>query len=308
MKKFDRIDKGMIHIPDADVSFVPRKYLDLAYAGLSPAQKLDIYLPETAEGPFPVLVNIHGGGFELGDKRDIHLLPFLKGIERGYAVVSLNYRLSGEACFPAGVQDVKAALRWLRANQQAYHLDGGRIAACGGSAGGHLAVMLGATGESADFDDPALGNIEQSSGVQAVVDWFGPIDFLAMDDQLAAAGLGPADHNQPDLPELRWMGAPIREIAVQVRRSSPLAYLHAGMPPVFIQHGGADNLVPTQQSVVLYEKLREILPEGKVWLEILPGCGHGDPRFESEENMEKVFAFLDKALTGSEHSSTSHSF
>ena len=186
--------------PMADVSWVTRKFLDMPYDTLSKAQCLDIFLPENGDGPFPVLLQIHGGAFAIGDKRDIHVLPFLKGIERGYAVVSVNYRLSGEAIFPAAVQDVKAAVRWIRANQAQYHLDGKRIAACGGSAGGNLAAMLGVTGQTPEFDDPTLGNMDFSSEVEAVVDWFGPMDFLRMDEQIDQNGFGTSDHNEPSLP------------------------------------------------------------------------------------------------------------
>ena len=144
-------DEAMIPFPPADVSHIIRKWQDLPYANLSPAQKLDIYLPDEGEGPFPVILHIHGGGFALGDKGDIHVLTFLKGLERGYAVVSVNYRLSGEAIFPAGLQDIKAAIRWLRANSEQYHLDGSRIAACGGSSGGNYAAMVCLTANVTDF-------------------------------------------------------------------------------------------------------------------------------------------------------------
>jgi acetyl esterase/lipase len=290
--KFDPMDRPKIQIPDADVSYVKRKYLDIPYASLSPAQKLDIYLPDTGDGPFPVILQIHGGGFEFGDKRDIHLLPFLEGIERGYAVVSINYRLSWEARFPAAVEDVKAAARWIRANQGQFHLNGERITACGGSAGGNLAAMLGVTGKTREFDNPALGNIECSSAVQAVVDWFGPIDFLAMDSQLMESGLGPVDHSGPHSPEARYLGAEITTIKDQAARSNPTTYIHPDIPPFFIQHGRADNLVPVQQSINLAKALKKAAPGDRVILEILENAGHGDPQFETVENMDRVFAFL----------------
>ena len=112
------MDETSIQIPQADVSHIRRKWLDLPYASISESQKLDIYLPHKGDGPFPVILHLHGGAFAIGDKRDIHVLPILQGLQRGYAVVSANYRLSGEAVFPAGLQDIKAAIRWLRANQQ----------------------------------------------------------------------------------------------------------------------------------------------------------------------------------------------
>ncbi len=109
--------------PPANTDHVKRKFLDIPYASLSPAQKLDIYLPDEGEGPFPVIVWIHGGAFMGGDKADLQVLPSLEGLKRGYAVVAINYRLSGEARFPALVHDAKAAIRWIRANAQIYHFD-----------------------------------------------------------------------------------------------------------------------------------------------------------------------------------------
>ncbi|MBN2394643.1 MAG: alpha/beta hydrolase [Anaerolineae bacterium] len=107
-------------IPEANTTHIKRKRFDLAYVPISPAQKLDIYWPAEGHGPFPVIVSIHGGAFMGGDKRDVQLVPMLEGLERGYAVVGVNYRMSGEAKFPALVHDVKAAIRWIRANAAAY--------------------------------------------------------------------------------------------------------------------------------------------------------------------------------------------
>jgi acetyl esterase/lipase len=287
--------KGLI-LPVANVSFVKRKFLDIPYASFSEAEKLDIYLPDSGDGPFPVLLQIHGGGFEIGDKRDIHVLPFLKAIKWGFAVVSINYRLSGEAIFPAAVQDVKAAVRWIRANQAQYHLDGNRIAACGGSAGANLAAMLGVTGNLKEFDDPKLDNMEYSAHVQAVVDWFGPIDFLTMDDQAAQNGFGLTDHSEPFSPESKYLGAPIRKIPEKVKSANPVTYIHPGMPPFFIQHGSDDYLVPVQQSINFAQAIMDRFPETPVQFEIIDHAGHGDPLFETESNLEKVFTFLETTM------------
>jgi acetyl esterase/lipase len=221
-RKFGHEDEAYIHIPQADVSGIRRKWLDLPYATTSKAQMLDIYLPDEGDGPFPVILHIHGGGFAMGDKRDIPVTPYLVGILRGYAVVSINYRLSGEAIFPAGLQDIKACIRWLRANSEKYYLDGNKIAACGGSSGGNLAAMACLTASVSEFDDSRLGNIDYPCNVQAAVDWFGPTDFLKMDDQLAESGLSPRDHNSADSPESRYMGARITEIPEKVQQANPM--------------------------------------------------------------------------------------
>ncbi len=224
-------------IPDADTGHIVRKMFDIAYADRSPAQRLDIYWPDAGNGPFPVIVAIHGGAFMGGDKRDAQLTPMLAGLARGYAVVSINYRMSGEATFPALVHDVKAAIRWVRANAVRYLFDPGRIAVWGGSAGGYLALMAGVSAGAPELDDPALGHGKQSSSVQAVVDWFGPTDFLKMDEQLAASGLAPAAgiyaHSGANSPESLILGrTDHRDSGTGARRQSRKLPA-AGIPPIF---------------------------------------------------------------------------
>jgi acetyl esterase/lipase len=289
-------DEPPFHTPSADVSHICRKWLDLPYASLSPSQKLDIYLPDEGDGPFPVILFIHGGGFAIGDKREIHVLTFLKGLERGYAVVGVNYRLSDEATFPAGLQDIKAAIRWLRANSGQYHLDGDRIAACGGSSGGNYAAMVCLTGRVTELDDLSLGNPEYPCNVQAAVDWFGPTDFLKMDEQLAESGFGPSDHSEADSPESRYLGEKLSKVPLKVELANPMTYVHERMPPILIQHGRLDTMVPVQQSMIFVEKLDNYVSHNLFEFDIIEGAGHGDPLFETDENMERVFSFLDRHL------------
>jgi len=290
------MNESFFQIPVADVSHIRRKWLDLPFANRSPAQMLDIYLPDEGDNPFPIILYIHGGGFAIGDKRDFHVLSFLKGLERGYAVVSVNYRLSGEAIFPAGLQDIKAAIRWLRANSEQYHLDGNRIAACGGSSGGNYATMVCLTDHVPEFDDLSLGNPDYPCNVQAAVDWFGPTNFLKMDDQLCESGYGPANHGQADSPESRYLGAKLSDVPLRVELANPMTYIHTNMPPILIQHGRLDSLVPVQQSVIFAEKLEKYVSRDRFEFDILEGAGHGDPLFETDENMARVFSFLDKHL------------
>lgn len=283
-------------IPIADVSHIQRKWLDIPYANLSPTQKLDIYLPDEGDGPFPVILHIHGGGFEIGDKRDIHILSFFKALTRDYAVVSVNYRLSGEATFPAGLQDIKASIRWLRANSKTYHLDGDRIAAWGGSAGGNYAAMVSLTDRVTEFDNPSLGNMEYPCNVQAAVDMFGPTDFLKMDAQLEENGFGPGDHGEADSPESKYLGAKITDVPLKVELANPMTYIHEHMPPLLIQHGRLDPMVPVQQSMIFVEKLKKYVNHDRFEFDIIEGAGHADPLFETDENMNRVFAFLGKHL------------
>jgi acetyl esterase/lipase len=301
MNSGDKMDQTSDEVPImnlfADTAYIKRKALDMPYASLSPAQKLDIYLPEGDRGPFPVIVSIHGGAFMFGDKGDTQVIPMLEGVNRGYAVVSINYRLSGKAKFPALVHDMKAALRWIRANADRWSFDPHRIAVWGGSAGGYMAAMAGVSEGVPELEDLSLGNPDQSSSVQAVIDWFGPTDFLKMDDQLARFNLSPDQaHNNADSPESLLMGAKITEIPERVKTANPETYIRPGAPPFLIQHGTKDDVVPCLQSVTLADSLSAVLGPKKVTLELLEGAFHADPRFGSPENLKQVFEFLDQHL------------
>ena len=280
--------------PPADTSHIKRKFIDLPYAALSAAQRLDLYLPDEGDGPFPVVLSIHGGAFMGCDKADVQVLPMLEGLQRGYAVAAVNYRLSGEARFPALIQDLKAAIRWLRGHAAVYGLDGRWIAAWGGSAGGWQATMSGVSGGVPELEDLSLGHSGQSSAVQAVVAWFGPTDFLKMDEQLAASGLLPPPglrHDEPHSPESLLLGRTITEAPELVARANPESYVRPGLPPFLLQHGTLDAIVPVQQSINLAARLRAAgVP---VTLELLDGAGHADPAFEAPENVARVLDFLD---------------
>jgi acetyl esterase/lipase len=283
----------------ANVDAIKHKYLDISYANQSDSQKVDIYLPGEGQGPFPVLVAIHGGAFMGGDKRDEQLIPMLAGLSRGYAIVSVNYRLSWEATFPAPVHDVKTAVRWIRGNAAAYGFDPQRIAAWGGSAGGYLALMLGLSSGVPELEDLHAGYAQQPSSVQAVVDWFGPTNFLKMDQQLAESGLGPEagmEHSGPDSPESLLLGGTITEIPEKVRAANPETYIGDQAAPALIQHGTRDLVVPVQQSMGVAAKLKKALGDEQVHLDLLAGAGHGGPQFGRPENLERVFDFLDEEL------------
>jgi len=272
------------------------QYLDIPYATVSDAQKLDIYLPDAMDKPVPVIVAIHGGEFIRGDKGDRQVDPMKEGVHRGYAVVSLNYRLSGEAIFPAAIQDIKAAIRWIRANADKYNLNPDKIAVWGNSSGGHLVSLAGTSGGVAELEDLSLGNAEFASNVQAVVDWYGPINFLKMDEQFTKSGKGVANHGEADSPESMFMGAKIGDVPDEVKKANPETYISADDPAFFIQHGTLDRAIPTQQSINFYNKLVPVLGEENVTLNLLKGARHADPAFGTEENLDLVFTFLDKEL------------
>lgn len=284
------------YMSEADLAFTRRRWLDLAYAPTSAAQRLDIFLPETGEGPFPVLVCIHGGGFGEGHRRSYHTLSCFRGLERGYAVVGIDYRLSGEASFPAGLRDVRSAIRWLKANAERYLLDGERIVVFGESSGANYAAMACVAAGESLFDDPDVPDLGYPCDVQAAVDWYGPTDLTKMDEQLEANGLGPGNHGLADSMESRYLGAPANEVPERVRAANPITYVTDRMCPILIEHGSADPVVPVQQSTEFAEAIEKQVGSDRYELVVLEGASHGDPAFFTDENFERMFTFLDRRL------------
>ena len=270
-------------------------YTDLAYASLSPAQTLDLYLP-AGEGPFPLVLIIHGGGFQEGDKRGSAEMDRVDPLlQAGYAVASANYRLSGEAIYPAQIHDVKTAVRFLRAHAEEYRLDADHFGAWGSSAGGTLSALLGTTCGDAELEGSELGFAEQSSCIQAVVDWFGLVDLLQMDTQFAGTGC-PTGYSKADSAESRLVGAPLQSVPDLVQKTNPMNYIDPTDPPFLIQHGSADCRVPPVQSQLLAEALAAIIGAEKVDYSVLEGAGHGGAAFKTDANLQRVLAFLDRYL------------
>jgi acetyl esterase/lipase len=284
--------------PMMDTSHIHRKWLDVPYASQSPKQKMDIYLPEKGDGPFPVIIVIHGGAWLFGDKRDLQQEPMLEGLTRGYAVVCAGYRLSGDAKFPAQIHDCKAAIRYLRANSAKYLLKPDKFAIWGPSAGGYLAALVGTSAEVKELDEPSPENAGISSRVQAVIDWCGPVEnFLRMDQEFIESGRDASDHSAADSPESKLLGSPLTEIPELVRAASPMTYITADTPPFLIQHGELDPIVPVQQSINFAAEMVRVAGQDKIILDILQGVRHhGDPAFETEMNLRRVFDFLDTHL------------
>jgi acetyl esterase/lipase len=270
----------------------PKTLRNLEYARPdSGPLSLDLYLPE-AGGPFPLIVWIHGGAFRAGDKAGIWYKPILNQTQRGYAVASIDYRLSGSAKFPALVHDAKAAVRWLRANAAQYNLKADRIVVAGESAGGYQAVMLGTSGGVAELEG-TLGNPKESSRVEGVIDFFGPTALLAMDDG-ASSCKTPLVHRAPNSPESLLLGCNLDDCPDRAKAASPIAYVARDNPPFLILHGTADCQVPHSQSQRLYDALRAA--GVKADLHLLPDVGHGDRRFMTPETEKLVNEFVDSVL------------
>lgn len=287
---------------DVDTSSITKQETNVAYGTVSDTQTLNIYYPEEGNGPYPVIVAFHGGGFMMGSATGGDVAPMLEGVKHGYAVVSVNYRLSGEAVFPAAVNDAKAAIRFVKANADTYNLDSDKIAVWGDSAGGNLAAMIGTTGNVDTLNGDNTENLEYSSDVQAVVDWFGPLDFLKMDEQFEASGIEAimGKTGTDTSAESKYIGQNVTEDPELTKQANPETYIDTltkdSAPSFFIQHGTADQNVPTQQSIDFAEQLTAAIGEDKVTLELIEGAKHGTSEFSEESNLEKVFTFLDSVL------------
>ena len=229
--------------PPPDPAKLGTTECDITYANVSGvALKMDIHYPETADKAVPALVYVHGGGWVSGDKASgigVKLIPEL--VSRGYLVVAVNYRLAPKPQFPAQIEDIKCAIKYLRANAGDFGIDPERIGAFGDSAGGHLVALLGTTDETSGLEGSCV-YADQSSRVQAVVDLFGPADltveFEGAGTMILKDVFGTDDRNSKI-----------------VSQASPVTHVTRDDPPFLILHGDKDTLVPLSQSELLYNEL-----------------------------------------------------
>lgn len=239
--------------------------------------KVDLYLPRGVDGPVPVLMYIHGGGWRGGSKESsvLRLLPWL---EKGWAVVNVQYRLAEVSLAPAAVEDCLCALRWVIRNAEEYDIDPDRIVVTGNSAGGHLALTTGMVPASAGLDRECPGNEDLS--VAAIINWYGITD------------VGDLLHG-PNMKTyaVTWMGSMPNRFEI-AERVSPLTYVRDGLPPILTIHGDADPTVPYQHGIRLQEELTKAGVSNE--LHTVRGGGHGG--FNREETVA-IFDTIDRFLT-----------
>ncbi len=271
---------------NTNTTITSKKFLNVAYANQSNTQKLDIYLPQ-GTGVSPVIIAIHWWAFMMGNKEASDVKPMLESVKRWYAVVTVNYRLSNEAKFPAAIDDIQKAITFIKQNAKTYNLNGDKIATWWDSAGGNLAALAGTmwTGDTK---------------VQAVVDWFGPIYFSTMDEQFKTLWVTPkmGSTNTENSPESKYIWQTIGTVKAEplVKQASPQTYITKDTPAFFIQHGTVDTNIPITQSEEFAKALQQEIWTDKVIFEKIEGAAHWGAQFETQENLDKVFAFLDKYL------------
>lgn len=276
-----------------------RTYLDIPYCGDgNPAHRLDIALPAEGEGPFPVVVFIHGGGFYYGYKRNVHTAAAWNTIPAGgFALVSIDYRLTPEAPWPAQIYDCKAAIRFLRTHGNQYHLDTERIGVWGNSAGGLLAAMVATTGDRPEYEDRSMGNPEPSSAVQAACVWYGIYDIPQFQSHWTRI-LKPDE--APEKEDYDALGAMLNNPAYDKERLATMAsascQVHNHMPPMLLFHGTGDHVVPYLQSVEFFERYLKQNDHTKIHLDLFENAPHGGPAFANPENLTRVVQFFRKWL------------
>jgi len=267
-----------------DMSEFNKTELNLTYTdSQNDSQQLDIIYPTVGNAPYKVIVSIHGGGWSTGDRKSSSLKAIQMATQQGYAVVNVGYRLTDEAKWPAQLYDVKAAIRFLRANAREYRLDTRTIVVWGNSAGGHLASMLAATNGMKDMEDLSMGNSRFSSDIQGVVSWYGISDIGKLPD----ASIGMADS---------LMGFKVREEVEKAKLASPIYYINKDFPPIFMIHGTNDRVVPFEQSIVFAKKINNVTGKKQASLKLHINAIHSDEQMKSIENVDECLNFIDKIM------------
>ena len=254
-----------------------------------PLQKLDLYIPKTdGDNLLPFIIFIHGGGWQNGGKeKKISQNAFI--LESGFAMASINYRLTSDSQFPAQIHDCKAAVRYLRRNARTFGLDPEWIGVWGISAGGHLASLLGLTNEVAELESD-LGYNKFSSDVKAVCNWFGPSDLIKMGEHLRKRM--PADSDPYTWPEVKFLGGLVEENIEKAKMASPITFVSRDDPPFLIMHGEVDPMVPVLQSKTLHKKLQNVGVESQ--LIVVPSAKHGF--FKERALQQRVVDFFKRNL------------
>lgn len=300
---------------EIDPSQFKRYWLDVAYANQNPYQTMDIWLPDEGDGPFPLIVFVHGGGWVKDGKR-INTMPgVFKFMSQGYAVASLEYSIAPQYHFPGPLLDVRAAIRYLRVHAEEYMLKADKIALMGNSAGAHLSNLVAALAGRPIMKGEELGNPDIDDSVQCLISLFAPTDLyqIDMEDWFAISMkekengniiLSADDQDPMEKPHNILLGYSARENPVAAAYASPINFVTKDFPPAYYLQGLQDNIVPYTQSLSMWRKVNMVCGKDHAKLELFPTAGHGDPLMKTDEVINKILDFVDIYLWDGEHQRT----
>ena len=302
---------------EIDPSQFKRHWLDIPYAEEDSRQVLDLWLPNEGEGPFPLIVFVHGGGWVSGNKRENTMPGVFKLPSQRYALACVEYRLVPQVRWPEPLEDVRAAIRFLRAHASEYNLKADKIALMGNSAGGHLSCMVAALAGRPMMQGTRYGNLDQSDAVQCLISVYSPTDLYQCDlcdrttyedQKLASAGMivnGNTGEKGMDKPHNQLMGVCCLDYPEVAASASPIKFVNEQFPKAYFLHGIQDHVVPYTQSVSMARMVNEKCGAGQAKLELFPNATHGDPAMKSDEVIDRIIDFIDDVLWEGTHKRSS---
>lgn len=263
-----------------DEANYPKKYIeDIQYSDSEDA-KMDMYFPKDGDGPYPVFVEVHGGAWYFGQKSSVEFKPFLYGLKKGYACVSVGYTLSPKAVYPQAVIEIKKAIDYLKKNAEKYNLDKDRIVLWGGSAGAHLAALAAYSTDTGYLDEDK----KWDSKVNMLVLWYGCHNYhlgKKLEHWTYQNFFGEMD---------------LSKVSEKIVLSNPGCHITEKAPYTLLQHGLNDGLVSYEQSVYLYDILKNIAGEDRGFLDLIEECDHADAKMFAEDNVKKMFEHIDEII------------
>jgi acetyl esterase/lipase len=272
-------------IPLMNVTKYDNRLLDVQYGTKTKYEKMDIFYPDDKfNKPYPVFIEVHGGAWYFGQKRSIEFEPFLYGLSQGYVCISLGYTLAPDGHYPLPVQEIKSAIRFIRYNSNKYSIDPNRVVLWGGSAGAQLAALAALSCDTKYLEEDLFGNDQYSAKPNVMILWYGCYDYFS-------------DRKLEEWIYRNYMGVDdLTTVYDKLEKSNPITHITSNAIPVLLQHGLADSVVPYNQSVKFYEKMKKIVPEDQCKISLFPNCDHADKLFFEKENIKNVFAFSDNYL------------
>ncbi|MDM4472066.1 alpha/beta hydrolase [Klebsiella michiganensis] len=275
--------------PTLQDKMVKASFPDITYGNISKNQTLDIYLPQDRKGPFPMVIYAHPGGFKFGDKKIASFRIVNAMLNKGYAFVSVNYRLSGESTFPAAVQDFFTAVEFVTLHANDYNLKSGSPYFYGESAGANIVSLAGLAYDNPDFNKEKITPTHYIKP-QGVIALYPPVDFSKIAQFVNAQGCATDNDSEMLTLEEQYIGGKLSDNVEKVNAANPANYVKRNAPAFLIENGSNDCNVGADQSRILVNALEKY--QDSVNYEMLEGAGHGGLAFESDANIKKLIDFL----------------